>query len=66
MAKPCRRAHRVSGAPWGVVAWIDHDRQDALLFLNAERFTVEEEEAITAALAQERYTARQVLDAFVT
>ncbi|GAA2948932.1 hypothetical protein ACFPN0_14785 [Kitasatospora cinereorecta] len=62
--RPCRRAHRVTGAPWGVIAWVDHDRHDDLLLLNADRFTAQEEEAITEVLAQGDYSARQALDDF--
>ncbi|MCY0957651.1 hypothetical protein [Streptomyces sp. H27-H5] len=64
-SEPCRRARRVSGAPQGVVAWIDHDQHDTLLLLNADRFTAQEEEAITEALRQGSYSAREVIDAFV-
>lgn len=53
-------------SPWGVVAWVDHDHSDNILCLNADHFTAQEEEAITALLAEGRYTTRQVLDAFVS
>lgn len=61
-----RRTLRVDSVPWGVVAWIDHDRHGNLLLLNASVFTAEQEEAITAVLAGGNYTARQVLNALAT
>jgi molybdopterin-guanine dinucleotide biosynthesis protein A len=62
----CRRAHRVVGAPREVVAWIDHDRHDHLLCLNAALFTAQVEEALTTLLAQGEYTVRQVIEAIAT
>ncbi|MGW6420633.1 hypothetical protein [Streptomyces sp. NPDC055055] len=56
----------MSGAPRGVVAWVDHDLSDGVLLLNARHFTAEEEEAITEALMEGRFTALQLLNACST
>lgn len=64
--RPFGRAHRVQGAPTGVVAWIDHETRDGLLLLNAACFTVRQEQAITEALREGRFTALQVLIALTT
>lgn len=62
----CRRARRVSGAPGGVVAWIDHELHGDLLFLNAACFTAQDEKALTTALVQGSWTSLQVLNALLT
>ncbi|WNI20312.1 hypothetical protein [Actinacidiphila sp. ITFR-21] len=51
--------------PREVIAWIDHDQRPDLLLLNADCFTTEQEEAISAALAEQQCTPRQVLNSFV-
>jgi hypothetical protein len=65
-AQPCHRAQCVPGVPREVVAWIDHDRHDGVLFLNGDRYTAAEEAAITDALGRGDYTAAQVMAAFTT
>lgn len=65
-AQPCHRAQCVQGVPREVVAWIDHDRDDNVLFLNGDRYTAAEEAAITEALQRGDHTADQVMAAFTT
>jgi hypothetical protein len=62
---PCDRAQRVAGVPREVVAWIDHERHPDLLLINADCFTVQQEAAMTAALARQQYSALQVLSVLV-
>ena len=62
----CRRAKLVSGAPRSVVAWIDQELHEDVLFLNADLYTAAQEAAITAALNRGRFTTSQVIAAFVT
>jgi hypothetical protein len=45
--------------------WIDHERADDVLCLNADLFTEEQEHAITAALRRGDYTARELICALV-
>lgn len=61
--QPFNRAHRVTGAPNGVVAWIDYERHDGLLCLNADRFTAAQEQRLNALLATDDISARAVLGA---
>lgn len=63
--EPCGRAQRVSGVPGEVVAWIDHDRQPHLLFLNSGCFTAQEEAALSAVLVRQQYSALQVMHALI-
>lgn len=45
--------------------WIDHDRAEEVLCLNAALFTEEQEQELTAALRRGDYTARALVDALV-
>lgn len=65
-SQTCDRAQRVPGTPRQVVAWVDYERHNGVLLLNADRYTVEEEAAITAVLKRGDYTTPQVIAAFVT
>ena len=65
-SKLCHRAQRVQGTPAQVVAWVDYERHDGVLLLNADRYTAQEEAAITAALKRGDYTTPEVIAAFVT
>lgn len=65
-SQPCYRAQRVSGTPRSVVAWVDYERHGGVLLLNADRYTAEEEAAITAVLKRGDYTTPQAIAAFVT
>lgn len=62
----CRRAKRVSGAPRQVVAWIDQELHEDVLFLNADLYTAAQEAAITAELERARLPTSEVIAAFVT
>lgn len=62
----CHRAQRVPGTPRQVVAWVDHERHAGVLLLNADRYSADEEAAITAELRRGVYTAPEVVAAFVT
>ncbi|WP_328439311.1 hypothetical protein OHA71_23530 [Streptomyces sp. NBC_00444] len=55
----------MSGAPTTVAMWIDHERADDVLCLNADLFTEEQEHAITGALRRGDYSARELVCALV-
>jgi len=60
---PFRSAHRVTGVPAQVVAWVDHE-EPHLLLLNADCFSARQADEITEALTEGRFTVLQVLNAF--
>ncbi|WP_143665753.1 hypothetical protein [Streptomyces griseus] len=64
--QPFHRARRVSGAPYGVVAWVDHEHHAELLCLNADRFTTQQEQRLNALLAMDSISASEVLGAIAS
>lgn len=59
----CRSAQRVTGAPGGVVAWVDFDQRADLLLMSADRFTTQEVQAIATILAAGDHSVRQIINA---
>lgn len=45
--------------------WIDHERDDGVLYLNADLFTAAQEQQISQALQRGDYTARELVHALV-
>ncbi|MET8826564.1 hypothetical protein ABZX40_36530 [Streptomyces sp. NPDC004610] len=46
--------------------WVDHERDERVLCLNADLFTKEQEQAITGTLRRGGYTARELIHALVS
>jgi hypothetical protein len=49
-----------------VVAWVDYDRQDRVLYLSADHYSAEQEAAINSVIAGGSFTARQVIAAMTS
>lgn len=58
-------ALRVPGAPASVAMWIDHERDDGVLYLNADLFTTAQEREISRVLRAGDFTAWDLLKALV-
>lgn len=61
--KPC--AVRVAGVPPNVVMWVDHERDDDVLYLNADLITEPDAQHLNIALRDGRCTAKGLIQALM-